>query len=234
MSEVTYSAFCRTGTTTVASQLLKRGYRDQLVQGVGPVVDDQKLVGEAWTMRTIPAREDTEGLWPGTTPESGLSLFAVVESVPRGAVLVIDARRDRRTATGGDILIERLKFKGAAGIVTDGCLRDADGIRKAGLPSFSAGSTANVSRNHLRVVEQDVPIGCGDTAVYPGDIIVGDADGVIVVPAHCADEVARDAYEQEMLEEFLAEKIRNGAPLHGIYPPSAKVRAEFAGQRIER
>ncbi|MCD1287647.1 ribonuclease activity regulator RraA [Brevibacterium sp. CCUG 69071] len=231
LSESTVAAFASAGTPTIASQLLKRGFRDQYIHGIAAISEGSKIIGPAWTMRTIPAREDMEGLWPGSSPEPGLSLFAVVESVPQGNVLVIDSHEERRTATGGDILLHRLKAKGAAGIVTDGSLRDVDGIRSTGLPSFCAGATANVSRSHLRVVEQNIPIGCGGTAVYPGDIIVGDADGVLVVPEHCANDVARDSCEQELLEEYLAERIRNGESLEGIYPPSAQVRAEFAEQR---
>lgn len=221
-------------TATVASQLLKRGLRDQFVAGVAPLAPGQRIVGAAWTMRMIPSREDLDGLWPGSAPAPGLSLFDVIESTPAGAVLVIDGRGETRTATGGDILVERLRARGAAGLVTDGCLRDINGVLAAGLPCYSSGATANVSRAYLRVIDQNIPVGCGGTAVYPGDVLVGDGDGVIVVPRHLADEVATDSVEQEQLEEFLAAKVRAGAPLAGVYPPSAATRQEYRTRLSER
>jgi len=223
--------FAGVGTATVASQLLKRGLRDQFVAGAPPVAPGARMVGTVWTMRCIPAREDADGLLPGARPVPGLSLFDVIESTPAGAVLVIDARGQTRTATGGDILVERLKARGARGLVTDGSLRDVAGVAATGLPCYAAGATANVSRAYLRVVDQDVPVGCGDVAVYPGDLAVGDGDGVVIVPRHLAAEVAEAAAEQERLEEFLAAKVRGGAPLAGVYPPGEQVIAEYRGAR---
>ena len=132
-----------------------------------------------------------------------------------------------RVSTGGDILVERLKARGARGLVTDGSLRDVAGVAATGLPCYAAGATANVSRAYLRVADQDVPVGCGDVAVYPGDVAVGDGDGVVIVPRHLAAEVAEAAAEQERLEEFLAAKVRGGAPLAGVYPPGEQVIAEY-------
>ncbi|MEU1305166.1 hypothetical protein [Streptomyces shenzhenensis] len=218
-------------TATVASQLLARGLRDQFVAGVGPVAPGRRMVGAAWTARTIPSREDLDGLWPGSRPVPGLSLFDVIESTPAGAVLVIDGRGENRTATGGDILVERLRVRGARGLVTDAGIRDGTAVSAVALPCYSAGTTANVSRAFLRIIEQDVPVGCGSVAVFPGDVLVGDDDGVIVIPRAMADEVARDAAEQEQLEEFIGEKVRAGAPLRGVYPPSAEVRAEYRAAR---
>ncbi|MEU8876729.1 ribonuclease activity regulator RraA [Streptomyces javensis] len=223
--------FAGVSTATVASQLLKRGLRDQFITGVAPLEPGCRLVGAAWTMRCIPSREDQDGLWPGSQVVPGLSLFDVVESTPAGAVLVIDARGQSRTATGGDILVERLKARGAKGLVTDGGLRDAAAIGATGLPCYAAGRTANVSRAYLRVADQGVPVGCGDVAVYPGDVLVGDGDGVIVVPRHMADDVAVASAEQEDLEAFLKDKVRAGAPLEGVYPASAETLAEYRRSR---
>ncbi|MEQ3551050.1 hypothetical protein WIS52_11260 [Pseudonocardia nematodicida] len=219
------------GTPTVAGQLLQRGLRDQFVTGAVPVAPGRRMVGAAWTARTIPSREDLDGLLPGTKPVPGVSLFDVIESTPAGAVLVIDGRGESRTATGGDILVERLKVRGAAGLVTDAGVRDAAGVAATGLPCWSAGATANVSRAYLRVVEQDVPIGCGSVAVFPGDVLLGDDDGVVVIPRALAAEVAEAAAEQEALEEFIAGKVRAGAALPGVYPPSPELRAEFEARR---
>jgi regulator of RNase E activity RraA len=133
--------------------------------------------------------------------------------------------------TGGDILAERLRIRGVKGLVTDGSLRDSAAVTAIGLPCYAAGRTANVSRSFLRVIDQDVPIGCGDVAVYPGDLVVGDGDGVVVVPRHLAVEVAAAAAEQEALEEYLGAQVRAGAHLAGIYPPSA---ATVAGYRRTR
>ncbi|PKW14333.1 hypothetical protein [Saccharopolyspora spinosa] len=219
--------FATVSTATVASQLLKRGLRDQFLAGVHPLRPGQRMVGAAWTLRTIPAREDLDGLLPGTRPTAGLSLFDAIESTPAGAVLVVDGRGQARTATGGDILAERLRVRGACGLVTDAGLRDVAGLAETGLPCYSAGATANVSRAYLRVLEQDVPIGCGDVAVYPGDVLVGDDDGVIVVPREYVETVAADAADQEGLERFIGEKVRAGASLHGLYPASAELLAEY-------
>lgn len=215
------------GTATVAGRLLKHGLRDQFVAGATPLARGTRVVGAVWTMRCIPSREDADGLLPGTRPAPGLSLFDVIESTPAGAVLVIDARGQTRTATGGDILVERLKARGARGLVTDGSLRDVAAVTATGLPCYAAGATANISRAYLRVVDQDVPVGCGDVAVYPGDIAIGDDDGVVIVPRHLAADVATAAAEQERLEGFLAAKVRAGAPLKGVYPPGEQVIAEY-------
>lgn len=226
--------FAGVSTATVASQLLKRGLRDQFITGAVPLDPGFRLVGAAWTMRLIPSREDLDGLWPQSRVVPGLSLFDVVEATPPGAVLAIDARGQSRTATGGDILVERLKVRGANGLVTDGSLRDVASIAATGLPCYAAGKTANVSRAYLRVIDQGVPIGCGDVAVYPGDVLVGDGDGVIVVPRHLAAEVAAASADQEGLEEFLAGKVRAGVPLDGVYPPSAATLAEYRRSRDGR
>lgn len=213
-------------TATLASQLLKHGLRDQFLAGPRPL-GEHRLVGAAWTMRCIPSRADLDGLLPGSPATPGLSLFDVVECTPAGAVLVVDAQRETRTATGGDILVERLKARGARGLVTDGGLRDVAGIAATGLPCYAAGPSANVSRAYLRVADQDTPIGCGGVAVYPGDALVGDGDGVVVVPRELVDELAPAAAAQERLEEFLAAKVRGGSPLAGVYPPGRDVLAEF-------
>ncbi|MGW3472022.1 RraA family protein [Saccharopolyspora sp. NPDC000995] len=218
-------------TATIASQLLNRGLRDQFITGAAPLDSSMRMVGVAWTMRCIPSREDQEGLWPGSKVVAGLSLFDVVEATPAGAVLVIDARGQSRTATGGDLLVERLKARGARGLVTDGSVRDAASVAATGLACYSAGKTANVSRAYLRVADQDVPVGCGDVAVYPGDVLVGDGDGVVVIPRDLAREVAEASVEQEGLEEFIATKIRAGVALPGVYPASAETLAEYRESR---
>jgi regulator of RNase E activity RraA len=157
-----------------------------------------------------------------------------VETCKPGHVLVMDCRGDARAASGGDILMTRLLRRGAAGVVTDGGIRDAGPISKMPLPVFCAGPSAPLNIVQHHAVEIDAPIACGGVAVYPGDILVGDADGVVVLPAHLADAVAQDAAAQEALEEFLIAKIDVGAPLPGTYPPNEATLAEYEAWKKSR
>ncbi len=211
-------------TATLTMQLLKRGLRR--VAMAGPVALDAaapRLVGEAFTLRFIPAREDI------STPESYAapnSLREALERVPAGRVVVIEARGEQGCATLGDILVARLKAKGAAGAVTDGALRDVAEIARVGLPVFAAGRAAPPSISGLHFAGWEVPIGCGGVAVLPGDVVVGDGDGGVVVPRALAPEVARDAVEQERFERFVQLRIAAGASVVGLYPPSEETLAQ--------
>jgi regulator of RNase E activity RraA len=151
-----------------------------------------------------------------------------VETIPAGHVLVQDCRGDTRAACGGGILMTRLAVRGAAGMVTDGCVRDWAQIAAMDLPVFCAGPSAPLNLAVHHAVDIDVPIGCGGVAVYPGDLIVGDADGVVVVPRHLAAELAADGLEQEQLEAFVQERIAAGAKLPGTYPPDEATRAAYS------
>ena len=227
MNPSTLATLRRVSTATLTTQMFKRGFRNVFLQGVRPLgTYGENMVGPATTVRNIPAREDLDVMGSLGNPEHPQR--KAVETCKPGHVLVMDCRGDARAASGGDILITRLLRRGAAGVVTDGGIRDAGPISKMPLPVFCAGPSAplNIIRHHA--VEIDTPIACGGVAVYPGDIIVGDADGVVVLPAHLADEVARDAAAQEALEEFLLMKIDQGAPLPGTYPPNEATLAEYA------
>jgi len=219
-------------TASITTLLFKRGLRNVYVQGVLPVTPAEaspNMVGPAMTLRYIPAREDLDHV--GVFADPMHPQRRAVETAPAGCVLVMDCRGDARVASGGEILMTRLKVRGTAGMVTDGGIRDSQPIARMGFPVFAAKPSAPLNLALHHAVDIDVPIGCGGVAIYPGDIVVGDADGVVVIPAHLADEVARDGVEQEALEAFLLQRIADGAPLPGTYPPDEKTRAAFEASR---
>lgn len=217
----------RVSTATITTQLFKRGFRNAFVQGVRPLGHyGENMVGPAYTLRNIPAREDIDHVGVFANPEHPQR--KAVEHAPPGKVLVVDCRGDASAASGGEILMTRLLVRGAAGVVSDGGMRDARSIAKMALPVFCAGPSAplNLVRHHA--VDIDVPIACGGVPVYPGDMMVGDGDGVVVIPAHVAEEIAREAAEQEVMEAFLLTRIQAGARLPDTYPPNAETRAAYA------
>ncbi|MDE2333082.1 MAG: ribonuclease activity regulator RraA, partial [Rhodospirillales bacterium] len=206
------------GTATLTTQMFKRGFRNIFIQGARPLGRyAANMVGPAMTLRYIPAREDLDVLEGFANPEHPQR--KAIETVPAGAVLVMDCRGETRVASGGQILMTRLWKRGAAGMVSDGGLRDAAAIAELPMPVYCAGPSAPLNLVMHHAVAINEPIACGGVAVYPGDLIVGDTDGVVVVPAHLADEVAVDAAAQEHLEMFLAERVAGGAALPGTYPP---------------
>lgn len=220
----------RASTATIQSQLFKRGLRDMYLFGVRPLNPaSANFVGEAFTLRYIPARDDIDLLDVFEDPEHPQR--AAVESVPPGQVLVMDCRRDARAASGGNILMTRLMARGVAAMVTDGSVRDSPAIADMTFPVFSAGVSATVNLVLHHAVDLQVPIGCAGVAVYPGDVLVGDAEGVVVVPRHLADEVSHAAAEQEELEEFILGRIQSGQPLRGNYPPDEQTLSEFSKTR---
>ena len=233
MNPDTLATLRRVSTATLSTQMFKRGFRNVFMQGVrGLGTYEHNMVGPATTVRNIPSREDIDVMASLANPEHPQR--RAVETCKPGHVLVMDCRGDKRAASGGDILMTRLLRRGAAGVVTDGGIRDAGPISKMTLPVFCAGPSAPLNIILHHAVEIDAPIACGGVAVYPGDILVGDADGVVVLPAHLADEVARDAAAQEALEEFLLMKIDAGAALPGTYPPNAATLAEYENWKIKK
>ena len=213
-------------TATLTTQLFKRGLRNAFMQGVRPLGRyDGNLVGPAFTLRNIPAREDLDHTGVYENPEHPQR--KAIETVPAGCVLVIDCRGDARSASAGGILAQRLMVRGAAGLVTDGGLRDTPEIAERAFPVYCKAPSAPISLIGHHAVDINVPIACGGVAVYPGDVIVGDAESVVVVPAHLADEVSVDAFEQESLERFVLQEIAAGRPLPGTYPPNAETKARY-------
>jgi regulator of RNase E activity RraA len=183
------------------------------------------MAGEAVTVRFVPAREDLATFEAIGKP--GYPQRKAIDEILPGQVLVLDCRRDAAVAAGGEILMSRLKARGAAGAVADGAMRDYASIQKLEFPVFAAGMAAPAHVHHHLAVDINVPVGCAEVLVMPGDIMVGDEEGVVCIPRHLADQVADSGLEMEMLEAFVLEKMKTGVPLAGTYPPNEAVRAEY-------
>ncbi len=211
-------------TATLTSVLRQHGITWTFMHGVTPLRPNMKMAGPAFTLRYIPMREDLD---PGTVDNLKDVQRVGIEQIGEGEVLVIDARGDTRAGTMGSILATRLHCRGAAGIVTDGAYRDSPVIAELGIAAYAAAMNAHTNKTIHHPSEIQVPIACGDVAVYPGDIIVGDEEGVVVVPAHLAEQVAQTAAEMEEKEIFITEKIQSGASIVGVYPPDEKTLAEY-------
>src|SRR6201991_1318249 len=204
-------------TATAATALYKRGFRTQCIQDVHPLGPDQPtLVGEAFTLRYMPAREDLNKL--DVFRDRSHPQRKAVEDCPPGAVLVMDSRKDARAASAGAILVTRLMKRGVAGVVTDGGFRDSAEIVKLGFPAYHHRPSAPTNLTLHQAIEINVPIGCGDAPVFPGDVILGDSDGVIVIPAHLADEIADETFETTAFEDFVTEEVGKGRGIFGLYP----------------
>jgi regulator of RNase E activity RraA len=206
-------------TSTLTTLLFKRGLRNVFIQGARPLKSGQRMAGPAFTLRYIPSREDLDGIEAFRDPRHPQRV--AVEEIPAGAVLVMDCRGDASVASAGSILATRMQVRGAAGIVSDGGLRDASGIAALAMPAWCAGPSAptNLIRHHA--LDINAPIGCGGVPVYPGDIMVGDDDGVVCIPAHLAAEIAGEAVEMERFEQFVLEEVQRGVGIIGLYPPTA-------------
>ena len=217
LSDHTRAKLKKVSTASIATALFKRGLRNQFIQGVTPVTPkDENMVGPAFTLRYIPAREDRNPITVFRNADHPQRV--AVETCPEGHVLVMDARKDARAATAGSILVTRLAKRGAAGIVSDGGFRDAHGIGELAMPAYCAGPSAPTNLTLHEALDINVPIACGDAAVFPGDVLVGDRDGVMVIPAHLADEIAEECTGMETFEDFVLEEVEGGAPIIGLYP----------------
>ena len=218
---------------TLTTCLFKRGFRNQLIYNVAPINPEYcRMAGPAFTLRTIPAREDLAT--PAILSDRKYPGRAAFEACPAGHVLVIDCRQDGRSAAGGDILVTRLKVRGVEGIVTDGGFRDCGEISDLEYPAFQSQPAPPISLLHHHAIDMQVPVACGGAPVFPGDIVVGDEDGVVVVPAHLAAEIAKEATEQTAYEDFASEQVRHGAELFSVYPPTDLSRAKFEQWRKDK
>ena len=189
-------------TPTIATCLFKMGLKNQYIQGVLPIAKGKgNMVGEAFTLRYIPAREDRNPITVFRNRDHKQRV--AIETCPKGAVLVIDSRKDARAASGGDILISRLMHRGGAGVVTDGGFRDSSSIAKLDIPVYHQRPSAPTNLTLHEAIAVNEPIGCGDVAVFPGDIIVGDDDGVMVIPSKIVDEVVTECERIELFEKFV-------------------------------
>lgn len=213
-------------TATLCTRLFARNLRNTYMAGVLPLNSAvARFAGPAFTLRNIPSREDLDGLSAFEDPDHPQRM--AVETVPPGHVLVMDCRGVADAASAGSILVTRLMMRGAAAVVADGGLRDAAAIAELDFPAFCLGpsSPTNLVRHHAQDLQ--VPIGCAGVPVYPGDIVVGDADGVVVVPRHLAAEIAAEAVEQERFERYVTDQVSAGASIRGLYPPNDVARAKY-------
>ncbi len=217
LTTATISKLRKVSTATIATCLFKKGLKNQFIQGVRPLKTGKKvMVGPAYTLRYIPAREDLNPIEIFRDPKH-LQRVAV-EECPKGSVMVIDSRKNARAASAGSILATRLMVRGAEGIVTDGGFRDSAEIAALDLASFHNQPSAPTNLTLHQAIAINDPIGCGDVAVFPGDMIVGDDDGVMVIPAHLADDVADECLRMTLYEDFVLEKVENGEKIIGLYP----------------
>lgn len=219
--------FLKISTATVATVLFKMGLKNQYIQGVKPLKKGKpNMVGEAFTLRYIPAREDLNPISVFKSPKHPQR--EAVEICPEGAVLVMDSRKDARAASAGSILATRLMVRGVAGMVTDGGFRDAAIIADLDIGAYHRRPSAPTNLTLHQAIDINKPVGCGDVAVFPGDIILGDDDGVMVIPFDVAEEVALEAQDMTVFEDFVIKKVIAGHSIIGLYPPTTDdVLAEF-------
>jgi regulator of RNase E activity RraA len=218
-------------TATLTTVLLKKGLRNVWLRGARPLRPDApRIVGRAFTLRFVPAREDlaTPASW-----SSPISTRAAIEAMPAGAVAVVDAMGVTDAGIFGDILCARMSKRGVAALVTDGVVRDLQGVLATGLPVWCRGAAAPPSVAGLTFVAWQQPIGCGGVAVFPNDVIVADADGAVLIPAALLDEVIAQSVEQERLEGWIMREVERGAALPGLYPPNAEALARFEAERAK-
>ena len=225
LDETTLQTLRGISTATITTVLLKKGLRNLWMRGARPLRAGQpRLAGRAFTLRFVPAREDlaTPASWA-----SPRSTRAAVEAMPPGAIVVADAMRTADAGIFGDILCQRMVQRGVAALVTDGVVRDIAGVLGTGLPVWSQGTAAPASVAGLTFVNWEEPIGCGGVAVFPGDIVVADDDGAVLIPDALLGEVLSAGPEQERLEAWIMDEVRNGAVLPGLYPPNAEALARY-------
>ena len=232
MNDAVFDILRKVTTATITTMLLKKGVRRCWMEGPKPLVaGGDRIVGPAFTLRFVPVREDL------ATPESWaspVSTRAAIEEMPEGAVAVADAMTVSSAGIFGDILCARMQKRNVAALVTDGVLRDRAGVLTSGLPVWCAGIAAPASVNGLTFVGWQQPIGCGGCAVFPGDVIVADDDGAVVIPQAMVESIAQDGAEHELYESWVFSEVEKGVKLPGLYPPDDDAKARYAAWRKER
>jgi regulator of RNase E activity RraA len=225
MKATTIEALRQLSTATITMILMKKGLRNVWVRGSHMLAPDQpRIAGPAFTMRFIPGREDL------ATPESlssPRSTRFAIEEIPEGSIAIVASCGITDAGIFGDILCARMVGRGAAGLITDGAMRDIEGLRKTGLPIWCTGISAPPSVAHLTFVDWQQPIGCGGVAIYPDDVMVADQDGAVVVPRAMVDAVIEAGHEAEALEEWILQRVMDGRKLPGLYPPDETTMAEY-------
>jgi regulator of RNase E activity RraA len=212
-------------TATLTTVLLKKGLRNVWIRGTKPLQPGQpRKVGRAFTLRFVPAREDlaTPASWG-----SPISTRAAIEAMPEGCIAVVDSMRTTDAGIFGDILCARMQKRGVAALVTDGVVRDLDGVLRTGLPVWCQGTAAPASVNGMTFVSWQEPIGCGGVAVFPNDVVVVDTDGAVLIPAAFLDDVIAVAVEQERFEGWVVTQVDAGVALPGLYPPNEATKARY-------
>ena len=218
-------------TATITMVLLKHGLRNVWLRGARPLAPGQpRRAGRAFTMRFLPARED---LATPASLASGRSTRAAIEEMPAGSIVVVDAMGTQDAGVFGDILCARMKVRGVAAIVTDGAMRDVAGVLGTGLPVWCQGVAAPPSVCGLTFVGWQEPVACGGVAVFPGDVIVADDDGAVVIPTALVGAVIAAGAEQERLEAWIMAEVARGVPLLGLYPPDAETRNRYEATRSD-
>ncbi|WP_341214389.1 ribonuclease activity regulator RraA [uncultured Limimaricola sp.] len=226
LSTETAAALRAVTTATLTTILLKKGLRNVWIRGAMPMREGEtRVVGPAFTFRFVPAREDlaTPASWG-----SPISTRAAIEEMPEGAIAVIDAMGVTDAGVFGDILCARMVKRGVSALITDGVIRDRDGVMGTGLPVWARGAAAPPSVAGLTFVGWQETVGCGGVCVVPGDVIVADADGAVVIPAALVEEVTEEAIEQERLEGWIVEEVERGEKLPGLYPMNDATKARYA------
>ncbi|MGP9789609.1 ribonuclease activity regulator RraA, partial [Roseinatronobacter sp. NSM] len=233
LSDSTRATLKKVSTASVATALYKRGLRNQFIQGVRAVAPKSEImVGQAFTLRYIPAREDRNPITAFRDPKHPQRV--AMETCPAGHVLVMDARGDARAATAGSILLTRLAMRGAAGVVSDGGFRDMAGIGALDMPAYCAGPSAPTNLTLHEALDINIPVACGGVAVFPGDVLLGDGDGVMVIPAHLVEDIAAECAEMEVFEDFVLQQVEAGAAIIGLYPPTEESNlTKFAAWRAQ-
>ncbi len=216
-------------TATLTTVLLKKGLRNVFLRNTRPLrPGGKRLVGRAFTLRFVPAREDL------ATPESWgspISTRAAIEAMPAGCIAVVDAMGVSDAGIFGDILCARMVKRGVTALVSDGVVRDLAGVLSTGLPVWCNGAAAPPSVAGLTFVAWQQPIACGGVAVFPGDVVVVDDDGAVLIPSALLDEVIAQAVEQERLEAWIMQEVEQGQPLPGLYPPNAENKARYEASK---
>src|SRR5579872_2427618 len=225
MSNAVFDVLRKVTTATITTMLLKKGIRRCWMNGPKPLVPEgERVVGPAFTLRFVPVREDL------ATPESWgkpISTRAAIEEMPEGAVAVADAMGVFSAGIFGDILCARMKKRNVAALVTDGVVRDRAGILRSALPVWCAGVAAPASVNGLTFVGWQEPIGCGGCAIFPGDLIVADDDGAVVIPQNLIDFVVAEGEEHERYETWVVSEVERGVKLPGLYPPNDEAKKRY-------
>ena len=216
-------------TATITTVLLKKGLRNVWMRGAKPIAQGYpRLVGEAFTLRFVPAREDlaTPASW-----SNPISTRAAIEAMPAGCIAVVDAMGVTDAGIFGDILCARMQKRGVAALVSDGVVRDLAGVLATKLPVYCQGAAAPASVTSLTFVDWGNPVGCGGVAVFPGDVIVTDDDGAVLIPKALVAEVTTECVEQEHMEGWIMREVEKGAALPGLYPMNAETKARYEASK---